>query len=163
MAKAISIDEMVSYQRARRGPGRNVVWIWTAVIEWFDGSQSSDFVIGDRTAETFQKLMDRLPLAETYHTDRYRVYDAFSRRHRVIGKGGKVNRNEGLHSRLRDSLYRLRRRTKGLTRCLRMLEASISLVAVAKGFFMKIIAWAYYPREMTIDMRRLLRYDATGT
>ena len=95
MAKAISIDEMVSYQRARRGPGRNVVWIWTAVIEWFDGSQSSDF---------------------------------------VIGKGGKVNRNEGLHSRLRDSLYRLRRRAKGLTRCLRMLEASISLVAVAKGF-----------------------------
>ena len=58
----------------------------------------------NRTAETFQKLMDRLPLAETYHTDRYRVYDAFSRRHRVIGKGGKVNRNEGLHSRLRDSL-----------------------------------------------------------
>ena len=65
------------------------------------------------TAETFQKLMDRLPLAETYHTDRYRVYDAFSRRHRVIGKGGKVNRNEGLHSRLRDSLYRLRRQRQG--------------------------------------------------
>ena len=134
MAKAISIDEMVTYQRARRGPGQKKVWIWTAIIEWFDGSLSFDFVVGDRTAETFQKLMDRLPVAETYHTDGYGVYDEISRRHRVIGKGGKVNRNESLHSRLRESLYRFRRGAKGLTRSLWMLEASIALVAVMKGF-----------------------------
>ena len=94
MAKAISIDEMWAYQLALRGPGRKIVWIWTAVIEWFDGSQSFDFVIGDRQKQTFHKLMARLPLAETYHTDEYPVYREFSRRDRVIGKGGKVNRNE---------------------------------------------------------------------
>ena len=133
-AKAISIDEMQTYQRALRGPGRKIVWIWTAVIEWLDGSRSFDFVIGDRKKGTFQKLMAHLPLAETYHTDAYPVYDAFSRRHRVIGKGGKVNRNEGIHSLLRDSLYRLRRQTKGLTRSLWMLEASVALIAIVKGF-----------------------------
>ena len=93
-----------SYQLALRGPGRQIVWIWTAVIEWFDGSQSFDFVIGDRQKQTFHKLM-ALPLAETYHTDEYPVYREFSRRDRVIGKGGKVNRNEAIHSRLRESLY----------------------------------------------------------
>ena len=59
MAKAISIDEMWAYQLALRGPGRKIVWIWTAVIEWFDGSQSFDFVIGDRQKQTFHKLMAR--------------------------------------------------------------------------------------------------------
>ena len=134
MAKAISIDEMWTYHRALRGPGRKIVWIWTAVIEWLDGSRSFDFVIGDHKKETFQKLMARLPLAETYHTDAYPVYREFSRRHHVVGKGGKVNWNEGIHSRLRDGLYRLRRRTKGPTRSLWMLEASVALIAIVKGF-----------------------------
>ena len=134
MVKAISIDEMWTYRRALRGPGRKIVWIWTAVIERFDGSRSFDFVVGDRQKRTFHQLMARLPLAETYHTDAYPVYREFSRRHRVVGKGGKVNRNEGIHSRLRDSLYRLRRGAKGPTKSLWMLEASVALIAVVKGF-----------------------------
>ena len=83
---------------------------------------------------TFQSLMACLPLAKTYYTDEYSVYRAFSRRHRVIGKGGKVNRNEGHHSLLRDSYTAFVGNAKGLTRSLRMLEASITLAAVAKGF-----------------------------
>ena len=40
----------------------------------------------------------------------------------MIGKGGAVNRNEGLHSKLRSKLNRLVRRTKGYTKSVEMLK-----------------------------------------
>ena len=65
---------------------------------------SRDFVVGDRSESTLLKLLKRLPAAEAYYTDHYGVYKWFQRSAHVVGKGGKVNRNEGLHSLLRDSL-----------------------------------------------------------
>ena len=53
-------------------------------------------------------------------------------RHKV-GKGGEVNRNEGLHFCLRDKLNRLHRRTKGYSKSVAMLDNSIALV------FLKLI------------------------
>ena len=46
----------------------------------------------------------------------------------MIGKGGAVNWNEGLHSVWRGKLNRLMRRTKGYTKSIEMLVYSLALV-----------------------------------
>ena len=46
----------------------------------------------------------------------------------MIGKGGAVNRNEGLHSKLRSKLNRLVRRTKGYTKSVEMLKHLLAIV-----------------------------------
>ena len=48
----------------------------------------------------------------------------------VVGKGREGNRNEGLHSRLRDKLNRMHRRTKGYSKSIALLTDSIALVCV---------------------------------
>ena len=47
--KAISLDEMWTYQKARKRPKRQEVWIWTAVVERTDGSRRVFFEVGDRS------------------------------------------------------------------------------------------------------------------
>ena len=51
----------------------------------------------------------------------------------VVGKGGAVNWNEGLHSVWRGKLNRLMRRTKGYTKSVEMLVYSLALVCMATG------------------------------
>ena len=46
----------------------------------------------------------------------------------MVGKGGAVNWNEGLHSVWRGRLNRLMRRTKGYTKSIEMLVYSLALV-----------------------------------
>ncbi len=46
----------------------------------------------------------------------------------VIVKGGAVNWNEGLHSKLRSKLNRLARRTKGYTKSVEMLKHLLAIV-----------------------------------
>ena len=133
-ARAISLDEMWTYQGARRGPSKNTQWVWTAVVEWQDGSRSVDFEVGDRGEATLVKLCEHLPLADTYHTDGYEPYTWLPRDRHRVGKGGKVNRNEGVHSMLRDRLHRLRRRTKGYTKSVSMLTASIAMICIHSGW-----------------------------
>ena len=58
----------------------------------------------------------------------YQVYDFLPRNRHVAGKGSEVNRNEGVHSQLRDRLRRLQRKTKGYTKSLAMLRGSVALV-----------------------------------
>ena len=89
-------DEMWTYVGSRRKGKRRSVWVWTAVVEEVDGSRWVDFEVGDRSEATFLKLYERLPDAECYRSDAYRVYEWLNR-HKV-GKGSEVNRNEGLHS-----------------------------------------------------------------
>ena len=48
--KTISFDEMWTYLGVRRGKKRQSVWIWTAVVEEWDGSRRSDFEVGYRDA-----------------------------------------------------------------------------------------------------------------
>ena len=74
------------------------------------------YEVGGRGVAAFSRLFDRLPGADRYETDAYGVYEWLPRDRHVIGKGGAVNRNEGLHSKLRSKLNRLARRTKGCAR-----------------------------------------------
>ena len=104
--------------------------MWTAVVEEADGRIWVDFEVGDRSEATFLRLYGRLPEAEKYRTDAYQVYGWLPASRHVVSKGGEVNRNEGLHSRLRDKLNRLHRRTKGYSKSVAMLSDSIALVCV---------------------------------
>ena len=51
----------------------------------------------------------------------------------VKGKGGEVNRNEGLHSKLRVKLNRLVRRTRGYSKRLYMLVGSLATAPLRDG------------------------------
>lgn len=94
----------------------------TAVVEEADGGRWGCFEAGDGSAETpypvrgrlFSRLLERLPEALSYRSDDYVVCGLLPRDRHVPGKGGEVNRNEGTHSRLRDRLRRLQRKTKGV-------------------------------------------------
>lgn len=130
----ISLDEMWTYLRVRRGPDRDSVWIWTAVVEKPEGSPAVLFDVGDRSEATFLRLVAQLPLAETYHSDGYEVYSWLPRTQHETGKYGRVNRNEGIHSILRDRLARLKRRTKAYTKNLAMLRNSLALVFLRLGW-----------------------------
>ena len=129
----ISFDEMWTYLGARRGEQRREVWIWTAVVEAANGSRWGCFEVGNRSEETFSRLLAQLPEAVRYRSDDYVVYGLLPRNRHVPGKGGEVNRNEGTHSRLRDRLRRLQRRTKGYSKSVAMLRDSIALVYLKLG------------------------------
>ena len=121
---------MWSYVGARRGEERREAWIWTAVVEEADGRRWGCFEVGDRSEETFSRLLERLPEALRYRSDGYAVYGLLPRNRHVPGKGGEVNRNEGTHSRLRD---RLQRQTKRYSKSVAMLRDSIALVYLKLG------------------------------
>ena len=131
--KVVSFDEMWTYVGSRRHGIRREIWIWTGVVEEKDGRRWVDFEVGDRSEETFLRLYGRLPEAEQYRTDAYSVYGWLPQDRHVVGKGGAVNRNEGLHSRLRGKLNRLVRKTKGYTKSVAMLCGSIALVCLRLG------------------------------
>jgi len=128
--KEISLDEMWTYVRSRRKEKRNSVWIWTAVLN----SGEVIFEVGDRSEETFLRLSEKLPLAQMYYTDNYKVYEYLPPKRHKIGKFGRVNRNEGIHSVLRDRLKRLARRTKSYSKSYLMLKASLALVCLYLGW-----------------------------
>ena len=130
----ISFDEMWTYVGSRRRGKRRSRWIWTAVVEEADGRRWSDFEVGSRGEGPFLRLYGRLPEAELYRSDGLNVYRNWlpADRHQV-GKGGAVNRNEGLHSFLRGKLNRLGRKTKGYSKKERGLRDGLALVWVWHG------------------------------
>ena len=99
--KTVSFDEMWTYLGVRRGKKRRSAWIWTAVVEERDGSRRSDCEVGRRDMATFLRLLRRLPKAAKYRSDRYEAYSVPPLIRHVKGKGSEVNRNEGLHAKLR--------------------------------------------------------------
>ena len=88
---------------------------------------------GSRDESAFSRLLDRLPGVDRYETDAYRMYEWSPRDRHVIGKGGAVNWNEGLHSKLRSKLNRLAMRTK------KWMRARLALCATASKAFW--LAW----------------------
>ena len=102
---------MWTYCGARHGDQREDCWVWTAVVREADGSRWVDFEVGDRSEGPFLRLYERLPEAGLYRSDAYPVYRWFPPERHVVGKGGAVNWNEGLHSVWRGKLNRLMRRT----------------------------------------------------
>ncbi len=113
---------------ARRGDERADGWIWTAVAPEGDGVRRVDFAVRDRSEVPFLRLQARLPEAERYRSDAHPVYQWFPRNRHVVGQGGAVNWNAGLHSVGRGQLNRLMRRTKGYSKSLEMLTCSLARV-----------------------------------
>ena len=66
--------------------------------EW-DGSRRADFKVGYGDAETFMRLLRRLPEASKYRSDHCEVYSHPPPARHVKGKGSEENRNEGLAAR----------------------------------------------------------------
>jgi len=90
--------------------------------------------VGERGEATFVNLCDRLPPVVSYYSDGHALYQWLPRTHHNVGKGGKVDRNQGIHPILRDRLYRLQRRTKGYNKSLWMLRASIARICIHVGW-----------------------------
>ncbi len=88
---------MWTYLGVRRGERRKDLWIWTAVVEERDGVRWRMYEVGGRDVSAFSRLLDRLPGADKYEADAYPVYEWLPRDMHVVGKGGAVNWNEGLH------------------------------------------------------------------
>ena len=86
------------------------------------------YLLSSNDEATFLKLYERLSEAERYRSEAYRVYGWLPRNIHTIGKGGEVNRNEGLHSVLRSKLNRLVRKTKGYSKSLEMLTGSLAMM-----------------------------------
>ena len=82
-AQVISFDEMWTCVGARRREKRREVWIWTAVVEEADGRRWSCFEAGDRSEETFSRLLSQLPEAGRYRSDDYVVYGLLPRNRHV--------------------------------------------------------------------------------
>ena len=102
----LAIDEMRSYI----GNKDNDFWLWTVVAD----RRIKFFEMGKRTEETFYLLEQKLPKYKQVHTDGYHIYENLRNGKRK--KFGLTNWNEGLHSRLRDRLKRLQRKTKGIVK-----------------------------------------------
>ena len=131
--KTVSFDEMWTYLGVRRGKNRQSAWIWTAVVEEWDGSRWADFEVGYRDAETFLRLFRQLPEAAKYMSDHYEVYSRLPPARHVKGKGSEVNRNEGCTRKLRVRLNRLVRWTHGYSKRLYMLVGSLARVWLRDG------------------------------
>ncbi len=98
--------------RAReRAPRQNKIWIWTALDK--DYSNILEYVIGDRSAETFKQLWSKVKEWNCYFwiTDGYKVYPKFIPDGEQIVSQTSMTRIEGENSRLRHYLARLHRKT----------------------------------------------------
>ena len=105
-----------------------------AVLEDAMGNRWKGFEIVDRREVTFLRLLERLPDTVCYRSDAYGVYGCLPVNRYRVGKGGAVNKNEGLHSVLRGKLNRLAPRTKGYSKTDGMLTLSIALVWLKLGW-----------------------------
>ena len=91
------------------------------------GNRWKDFKVGGRSESTFLRLLERLAEMERYSIDAYGAYGCLPVNKHRVGKGGAMNRNEGLHSALRGRLNGLARRAKVCSKTDRMLTLSIAL------------------------------------
>ena len=102
-------------------------------MEERNGSRRSDFEVGRRNMATFLRLLRRLPKAAKCRSDRYEAYSVPPLILHVKGKGSEVNRNEGLHLKLRARLNRLVRRTRGCAGGCTMLVGSLATAPLRRG------------------------------
>ena len=103
-------------------------------MEDASGNWWKDFEVGDGSESTFLRLLKRLPDAERYSSDGYGAYGCLPVNKSKVGKGGAVNRNEGLHSALRGRLNRLVRPTKGYSKTDGMPTLSLALAWLKLGW-----------------------------
>ena len=107
---------------------KNKIWIWTALDK--DYSEILEYVIGDRSAATFEILWDKVKHWNCYFwiTDGYKVYPQFIPDGDQIISKTSMTRIEGENSRLRHYLARLHRKTFCYSKSGEMLFLSIKLL-----------------------------------
>ena len=108
-------------------------WIWTSVDK--DNPGILEYVIGDRSADTFKRLWNKIKHWNCYFwiTDGYKVYPSFIPDGDQIISKIYMTRVEGENSRLRHYLARLHRKTFCYSKCEKMLFLSIKLL----GYYLK--------------------------
>ena len=101
------LDELQTFV----GKKKNKVWLWTAVNHKTVGIKT--WVVGDRSAETFEKLWLQASSWQSfwYATDGYAVYAKFIDDIKQIVSKTYMTRVEGENTRLRHYLARLHRKT----------------------------------------------------
>ena len=75
-----------------------------------------------------------IPESNEYISDRFKVYEFLDRKKHRTEKYKETNRNEGLHSFLRDKLACLRRKTKAYLKSRKALSYYLALISVYWGF-----------------------------
>ena len=118
------IDELQTFI----GKKTNKIWIWTALDKYY--SEILEYVIGDRSSKTFEKLWEIIKYWSCYFwvTDGYKVYPRFIPEGDQIVSKIYMTRIEGENSRLRHYLARLRRKTFCYSKSKEMLFISIKLL-----------------------------------
>ena len=87
-------------------------------------------VVGERTTEVMQALLDRAPQAEQYFSDDFSTYHAlvyYPGRHRAMTDKSQTYSVEGVNADLRHYLARLGRRSRCFSRCPYALHCSLRL------------------------------------
>lgn len=107
---------------------KNKKWVWIALNKDLPGIL--EYVIGDRSSETFKKLWEKIRNWNCYFwvTDGYKVYPKFIPDGDQIISKIYMTRVEGENSRLRHYLARLHRKTFCYSKSESMLFLSIKLV-----------------------------------
>ena len=107
---------------------KNKIWIWTALDKDYSGIL--EYVIGDRSSETFEELWEKIKNWNCYFciTDGYKVYPKFIPDGDQIISKIYMTRVEGENSRLRHYLARLHRKTFCYSKSEEMLFLSIKLL-----------------------------------
>ena len=106
-------------------------------MEEWDGSRRADFEVGQRDMERFIRLLRRLPKAAKYRSDHFEAYSLLHPVSHAKGKGSEVNRNEGMHSKLRVNLNRLVCQTHGYGKRLYMLTGSPAMAWLRDGLYQR--------------------------
>jgi len=78
--------------------------------------------------------MTNMPESKEYISDGWKVYEFLDRNRHRSCKFQETNRNEGLHSFLRDKLACLRRKTKSYLKSRRALSYYLALISLYWGF-----------------------------
>ena len=79
-------------------------------------------------------MLNKIPESKEYVSDGWKVYEFLDRNKHKKCKFQETNRNEGLHSFLRDKLACLRRKTKSYLKSRKALNYYLALISVYWGF-----------------------------
>lgn len=124
------IDEMWSYV----GNKSNQRWLWYAIER--KSRRVLAFVLGPRTDQTYQRLLDLLPskLLDHYNTDHWGAYDRIPFEPlRFKGKRGN-QRIERANLTLRTRIKRLARRTICFSKC-EVMHDTVIAIFINEFFF----------------------------
>lgn len=118
------LDELQTFV----GSKQNKYWLWSAVNHWQPGILA--WVIGDRSAETFEILWQQVHKWKSfwYVTDGYKVYPRLIESTDHLVSKTYMTRVENENSRLRHYLARLHRKTFCYSKSVEMLKLSVRLL-----------------------------------